>query len=347
MTSVTQLIKSALLKIVSKSLDHPSLQPQLQQKIRHGALSLPKIHDQPHEYFSVANSNKVQQRGDIVFVSSRFRSGSTLLWNLFRQSGLYTAYYEPFNERRWFDKNSRGDGVDNTHRGVDDYWLEYEHLTELAGFYREDWIRHQLLMTETSWDPDMQHFINTMIEKAPKAPLLQFNRTDFRLTWLKHQYPNAKIIHLYRHPRDQWCSFLTDPVTMNKDTVTETYVDGFYLNTWCQDLSQHFPMLCPTQTPHPYQRFYYLWKLSYLYGKTHADYSLSFEALVTDTKNQLQGLFAALGHPDAPIEQLCQLIDAPEQERWRSYADENWFAQHESVCEAELSRWLKGANKEK
>lgn len=61
-----------------------------------------------------------------VFITARFRSGSTLLWNLFRHVPGCTAYYEPLNERRWFDPASRGDRVDKTHVGVEDYWREYK-----------------------------------------------------------------------------------------------------------------------------------------------------------------------------------------------------------------------------
>src|SRR5262249_4078250 len=48
------------------------------------------------------------ERDAVVFITARFRSGSTLLWNLFRHVPNCTAYYEPFNERRWFDAARRG-----------------------------------------------------------------------------------------------------------------------------------------------------------------------------------------------------------------------------------------------
>jgi hypothetical protein len=44
----------------------------------------------------------------VVIISACFRSGSTLLWNLFRAMEGCTAYYKPFNERRWFDPAARG-----------------------------------------------------------------------------------------------------------------------------------------------------------------------------------------------------------------------------------------------
>jgi hypothetical protein len=151
-------------------------------------------------------------RSDVVIMTGRFRSGSTLLWNLFRQAGGFTAYYEPLNERRWFDPAVRGDQTDATHRNVTDYWHEYEGLELLGQFYREDWIRRDLLMDENSWDPDLRSYVDMLIDQAIGRPALQFNRIDFRLPWFRRHYPNATFIHIYRHPRDQWCSTLMGDV---------------------------------------------------------------------------------------------------------------------------------------
>ena len=71
-------------------------------------------------------------RSDVVIITGRFRSGSTLIWNLFRQAGGFTAYYEPFNQRRWFDPTTRGNHTDATHRKVANYWREYDNLEASA-----------------------------------------------------------------------------------------------------------------------------------------------------------------------------------------------------------------------
>ena len=63
--------------------------------------------------------NEAGQRGDAILITARFRSGSTLLWNIFRHVEGCVAFYEPFNERRWFDPACRGRHVDPTHRQVD------------------------------------------------------------------------------------------------------------------------------------------------------------------------------------------------------------------------------------
>jgi hypothetical protein len=112
-------------------------------------------------------------RDDVILITGRFRSGSTLLWNLFRNIEGITAYYEPFNERRWFDPCTRGDRVDPTHKKVDEYWREYEGLEALGEYYCEEWIEKNLHMPASFWAPKMKRYVEVMIDKAPGRPVLQ------------------------------------------------------------------------------------------------------------------------------------------------------------------------------
>src|SRR5262245_10101110 len=50
---------------------------------------------------------KLSRWSNPIFITARFRSGSTLIWNLFRHLSGVTAYYEPLNERKWFDPVTR------------------------------------------------------------------------------------------------------------------------------------------------------------------------------------------------------------------------------------------------
>ncbi|MDP5032260.1 sulfotransferase [Paraglaciecola sp.] len=320
------------------------MQDFLNDKVRVGSQPLPTLKniDSPYQKVS-AVPNLTSQRDDIIFITSRFRSGSTLLWNLFRQSGTCTSFYEPFNERQWFSPKLRGENVDASHRGVSDYWAEYQGMEELSELYDEDWIRTELLMTEQSHQPKMKRFIERLVELSPKRPVLQFNRIDFRLLWVKQHFPKAKILHLFRHPRDQWCSFLTDDSLMNKNDVELTYQDAFYLDPWCDDLAKHYPFLDKRFTPHPYQRFYALWKLSFLFGKQYADYSVSFEALTEKPKDEINAIFDLFNISVDPfsIEKLCNVIQAPMPARWKNYADEAWFAAHENEVDNLILPFLK------
>jgi hypothetical protein len=99
-----------------------------------------------------------------------------------------TAYYEPLNERRWFDPSLRGNRIDNTHIGVDDYWREYDGLEHIGQWYQETgsiaiclWMR--ILGTKS------RCLYPRLINAAPNLAVLQFNRVDFRLPWLRHNFP--------------------------------------------------------------------------------------------------------------------------------------------------------------
>lgn len=246
-------------------------------------------------------SSSANLRSDPIFITARFRSGSTLLWNLFRGIPGTTAYYEPFNERRWFDPSHRGGRVDASHLGVDDYWREYEGLESLQAHYRLEWTRYHLFMDRESWDPDMQRFIEILIESARCRPVLQFNRIDFRLGWLKQYFPRAKLVHIFRHPRDQWCSTLVDLKAFGPQAPIDQFVDRFYLSVWVDDLQQQFPFLRGGNR-HPYELFYLIWRTSHLFGQHYADYSFSFESLLEHPDATLSEMFEAVGMPGVDLE---------------------------------------------
>jgi len=291
-------------------------------------------HDIPYLDLGRAGEGDAAARRRPVFITARFRSGSTLLWNLFRHLDGCTAYYEPLNERRWFDPAHRGDRIDRTHRNVDDYWREYDGLEELDRHYQEDWIRRRLYMDEASWDPDLAAYVRTLVERAPGRPVLQFNRIDFRLAWFRHIFPAATIVHLYRHPRDQWCSSLGNgskcPPTARMAEFAAN--DGFYLLTWANDLKHRFPFLDPSTIGHPYRLFYLIWKLSFWFGVSYAHHSLSFESLVASPATELRRLFRAIGADGTDVDPLCALVE-PTPSRWPKYASDDWFRGHESACE--------------
>ena len=334
---MTNLKKLLLNKFVN-FLEHP--------KVRNKIVNLCKptrkinLENIANPYFSVKPEVNNEHMSEAVFITGRFRSGSTLLWNIFRNIDKCSAYYEPFNERRWFDQAKRGGQIDSSHLGVTDYWSEYNELHQLGRVYKQHWIDSDLYMDESSWDPAMEEYVDILIRADQNKTALQFNRIDFRLPWFKHHFPRNKIIHIYRNPRDQWVSFLRDPSLMSKNTVLRTYEDDFYLDPWCHDLSKNFPFLSQELTHHPYARFYYLWKLSYLAGQQYSDISISFEDLVLKPRQTLKDIFDKINWANVDIDELLPLIESPQLGKWRKYADANWFELFESECERNIELFL-------
>jgi hypothetical protein len=298
--------------------------------------------ESPYSDLPLAGTRLIDGR-NAVFITGRFRSGSTLLWNIFRHVPGCTAYYEPLNERRWFDPAARGGTTDQTHRGVDNYWREYEGLDELATYYSEDWIRRDLYMSANSWQPALRRYIEILLNHAADRAVLQFNRVDFRLPWLRAQFPKAKIVHLYRHPRDQWLSTLHGGPHFPLNGAVEGFepYDKFYLLMWARDLRHCFPFLDLKSVTHPYELFYLIWKLSYLFGRKYADISLAYEHLVSDPTQQLAQLFETLEWDAAVDEPILRLISPGNSSRWTEYADGAWFTAREELCDRLVASYFR------
>lgn len=277
-----------------------------------------------------------------IFITARFRTGSTLLWTLFRHVDGCTSYYEPLNERRWFDPAARGDRMDATHLGAEEYWREYDGLTHLGRFYDERWIDRDLYMDAHADAPNLRSYIDALVAAAPRRAVLQFNRVDFRLPWLRQQYPEATILHLYRHPRDQWCSSLVDVSRVPRDVSVEAFraLDEFYLLSWARDLSYVFPFLRPERAEHPYDLFYMIWRLSYAVGRAYAHASVGLEDLAARPAAEIERLMRVCGIAGYDIEALARLIVPQSGGKWKKWADQEWFAAREARADAIMTAFF-------
>lgn len=277
-----------------------------------------------------------------LFITGRFRSGSTLLWQLFRALPGVTSFYEPFNERRWFDPASRGNHVDPTHINAENYWAEYDGLTQLGAIYSEEWTRRQLYMDAGAWNAPMQRYVQTLIDHADGRAVLQFNRVDMRLPWLRARFPEAELLHIYRNPRDQWCSTLPRTrldMTQLRLRNFEPH-DGFYLLSWGRDLSYWFPFVARDGASHPYELFYQLWKLSYLFGRAYADMSVCFETLIHNPEREIARMMTRFAFEPYDLKRLVALVAPVDEGKWRQHADDDFFAAIEARVERTFDQYF-------
>ena len=219
-----------------------------------------------------------------LFITARFRTGSTMLWNLFRQLPEVRAYYEPLHD--WIPGFIKYPiQPEKSHRFVkSSYFDEYKDVPAVASLHKIDFANHRLYLESEDSYPELHAYIQSLVESTPfgKTAVLQFNRIDFRLAWIKKNFTNARLLHLTRNPRDQWYSTMAPYNNIDLDHTID--LDAYSLATWARDLYKQFPFLAAPQIEHIYQRFYYLWKLSYLAGQRLSDLSLAYEDILAEPK---------------------------------------------------------------
>lgn len=271
-----------------------------------------------------------------IFITARFRSGSTLLWNIYRNAVGAHAYYEPLHEQLP-ELIKLNISPQSRHFFVDSYFKQYPNVDRLSNFHKSEFGVHRLFLETNDAYPEMRDYLRYLISFPPQnqTVVLQENRIDFRLAWIKSNFPEAILIHLYRSPRDQWISSIEGyPGNIDLDIDSDPY----RITTWSRDLVHQFPFLASPFIRHPYQRHYYLWKLSCLMGKQVADFSLAYEDLLSEPKKFIRQLLE-FGQVDTRenLENCLNLIVKRPVDVWKSYRPEDWFSELEQECERQLN----------
>jgi hypothetical protein len=213
--------------------------------------------------------------GRPVFITARFRSGSTLLWNMYEQSAGWRAYYEPCHDNLL--AHIRSTAPMPSHRGVKAYWESYRPLlADLPDVHRHEFgVTRLLLEADDAWRA-LERYLRFLVDRsAPRRAALQFNRIDFRLPWLRQRFPDARIVHLWRGARESYASSVRHLLPGDFDRHDQPNVYDIF--EWCVSLAPALPFLADPAIDSFYARHYLLWKLSRLMGERQAHVSLSFE----------------------------------------------------------------------
>jgi hypothetical protein len=267
-----------------------------------------------------------------VFITGRFRSGSTLLWNLFRNIPKCKAFYEPCHDLllTHIECNTP---PQSSHVGVSSYWDEYRPMIDgLRNLHNIEFGFKNLYLEADDDFEEFEGYIRFLLGSCDNfQPVLQFNRVDFRLPWLRKKFPDAVIIHLYRNPRDQWYSMVHSlPQERWFDPGVNTDYD---LLVWSCSLAPVFPFLFGEHVKTSYHRHYLIWKLSKMAGMNNSDLSIDFDKeLIASPVGTIRKMLRVSGI-DADIKRLCALVVKPETGMWGAVRDEGWFENAEAECD--------------
>jgi hypothetical protein len=267
-----------------------------------------------------------------VFIHSLFRTGSTYIWNRFRQNPGNCCYYEPLNQ--FLSEISKEKpyiwGFDSTAtdrarhpRITNNHLWEYEKLLQPnkkgIPFFIKSFSFDRFC--NNSPNPDLKKYIDYLIDAAGaegKTPILQFNRTAFRIKWFKKYFPGSTGIYLVRNPRDQWQSYismrednnidiflimnlLTAGLNRNnpwfKDLAPYIYLVEYHSDKFYDEESVYRTLLDAYSYEELYLIFYYTWLAALWEGTCHADILLSIDLLARD-RSYYKQIIASLKEHD-------------------------------------------------
>ncbi|NMC12512.1 MAG: DUF4214 domain-containing protein [Chloroflexi bacterium] len=270
-----------------------------------------------------------------LFITALFRTGSTMLWNMFRQLPQSCTFYEPLHDYLPSYLKYPAE-VQKSHLHVKSYFDEYLDTPKAILLHQSDFANYKLFLDSEDSYPELYVYIKALVESVPtwKIPILQFNRIGFRLPWIKKNFPDAILLHLYRNPRDQWFSTLA---SFNIDVDRQIDFDGYDLTTWARDLIKQFPFLSTQKIEHVYQRFYYIWKLSFLAGQRLSHFSVSYEDILREPRKLVSDIlkFADL-YSDENLEICLKIVETKPERAWVKDRDDAWFDDMERKCESVL-----------
>jgi glycosyltransferase involved in cell wall biosynthesis len=251
-----------------------------------------------------------------VFLHSLFRTGSTYIWNKFRQNRHYYCYYEPFHQglaeitAENIEALLTRDFESVNHPPLDKYYLyEYkpllDHRHEGLPFFKKSFSFDEFCFRDSE-NPDLVKYIDYLLVGAgKKIPVLQFNRSSLRVRWFKKYYPGARHIYLVRNPADQWSSYFEvtrkakESIFLVMDLLIASINsgDGDFqpLSALLPLIRYHHEKLTNELTIYrliepsysleeKYTIFYYIWLKSLLENVFYADFILDINRLSDDTQ---------------------------------------------------------------
>lgn len=254
--------------------------------------------------------HKLQRRQPpAIFLHSLFRSGSTYLFNAFRNENGFWCYYEPLHHQLIeirqdrlaifpFDRKTT-DKMSHPH-------LTRPHFYEFTAVLKDDHIPFfNIFMSYREFASVRQHarlykYVMTLLVSTPDrlTPLLQFNRSSLRIGWFRRFFAKALHIYILRNHRDQFESYFRQGEKYNIFLAINLYIIASNCKKW-QFAQAYSPYANDFRVTHDlyydlkrlayfaaelapavhYRAFLHLWITSFIEAKRHADIILDMNRL--------------------------------------------------------------------
>lgn len=160
-----------------------------------------------------------RQNGTAVFLHGLWRSCSTYIWSRFRASPKAYCYYEPLNVglARLNHKRMASATPDRMEAAghpamAEPYFAEFTPLLKKwrgVKKYHASFAYHRFILHPDAFHHSLSRYISVLTNNAvhqERIPVLGFNRTAFRIGWLKKHF-NSWNCYIDRHPFDVWSSY--------------------------------------------------------------------------------------------------------------------------------------------
>ncbi len=234
-----------------------------------------------------------------------WRCGSTYVWTCFRKNDDCYCFYEPLHHglgKLTQDRITRntGDTVAASKHPADAIFSfkEFSPLIKASGRgiknYNPKFARNDFALNSQDKNNGIETYIRSLVKLAQnkdKTPVLGFNRTVYRVDWMRHHFDGYHI-YIDRDPFDIWSSYWA-----NKQANNYTFIIEWLLVV---ERNKNHPLLAPLATRLPlrcsffdkltkYKRYYrkatdlymdeetsyymtfYLWLAAVLSGLSYAD----------------------------------------------------------------------------
>lgn len=241
-----------------------------------------------------------------IFIHSLFRTGSTYLWNKFREKEIYYCYYEPFHENLLDlnEKTLKEDITEKTKimshpRLKKHYFFEYPKKDgKGVPFFEKAFTLDTYCMGKNENNEKVKNYIQFLIDFAKGQPVFGFCRSPLRSAWLKNNFDSINI-YLLRNHRNQWESYLSfkepyfniiDLMIVGKNSNHQRFIPlskvifvPFYQNESFNKEYQFYKNIMGQYTIEDrYFIFFYIWIVSLIENITISDIIADIDAINTN-----------------------------------------------------------------